>query len=78
MSFKGPDLAVNFLSDNFSGSPEGALVLDVACGSGWVTKVVRLLTSNSTCKVQYLEGFPPVKFKLKTNRGEHMDIGLVH
>ncbi|XP_036971785.1 methyltransferase-like protein 27 [Acanthopagrus latus] len=40
MSFKGPDLAVNFLSDNFSGSPEGALVLDVACGSGWVTKVM--------------------------------------
>ncbi|XP_044062721.1 methyltransferase-like protein 27 [Siniperca chuatsi] len=40
MDYKAPDLAVNFLSDNFSGSPEEALVLDVACGSGWVAKLM--------------------------------------
>lgn len=41
MSYRAPDLAVNFLSDHFSGNPEDALVLDVACGSGWVARVVR-------------------------------------
>ncbi|TKS82765.1 Methyltransferase-like protein 27 [Collichthys lucidus] len=40
MSYRAPDLAVNFLSDHFSGNPEDALVLDVACGSGWVARVM--------------------------------------
>ncbi|XP_076593929.1 methyltransferase-like protein 27 [Chaetodon auriga] len=38
MSYRAPDLAVSALSDHFSGSPEAALVLDVACGTGWVAK----------------------------------------
>ncbi|XP_051255678.1 methyltransferase-like protein 27 isoform X1 [Dicentrarchus labrax] len=38
MSYRAPDLAVNHLSDHFTGNPEQALVLDVACGSGWVAK----------------------------------------
>ncbi|KAM9353591.1 methyltransferase-like protein 27 [Symphorus nematophorus] len=40
MSYRAPHLAVNFLSDNFSGRPEDTLVLDVACGSGWVAKLM--------------------------------------
>ncbi|KAI3360727.1 hypothetical protein L3Q82_012870, partial [Scortum barcoo] len=40
MSYKAPELAAHFLSDNFPGSPEEALVLDVACGSGWVAKLM--------------------------------------
>ncbi len=42
MSYRAPALAVNFLSENFCGSPEDALVLDVACGTGWVAKQVRM------------------------------------
>ncbi|XP_035529061.1 methyltransferase-like protein 27 [Morone saxatilis] len=42
MSYRAPDLAVNHLSDHFTGNAEQALVLDVACGSGWVAKEVRL------------------------------------
>ncbi|XP_049902141.1 methyltransferase-like protein 27 isoform X2 [Epinephelus moara] len=38
LSYRAPQLAVDFLSENFSGSPEEARVLDVACGSGWVAK----------------------------------------
>ncbi|XP_037639628.1 methyltransferase-like protein 27 isoform X3 [Sebastes umbrosus] len=40
LSYRAPYLAVDFLSDNFSGSPEEARVLDVACGSGWVAKLM--------------------------------------
>ncbi|XP_070691512.1 methyltransferase-like protein 27 isoform X4 [Pempheris klunzingeri] len=40
MSYRAPDLAVNLLCDQFSGSPEEVLVLDVACGSGWVAKLM--------------------------------------
>ncbi|XP_038547853.1 methyltransferase-like protein 27 [Micropterus salmoides] len=40
MSYRAPYLAVDALSENFSGSPGEALVLDVACGSGWVAKVM--------------------------------------
>uniref|UniRef100_A0A8D3CQ10 Methyltransferase domain-containing protein n=1 Tax=Scophthalmus maximus TaxID=52904 RepID=A0A8D3CQ10_SCOMX len=36
MSYRAPHLAVTFLSENFTGTPEEALVLDVACGTGWV------------------------------------------
>ncbi|KAK2909620.1 methyltransferase-like protein 27 [Channa argus] len=39
-SYRAPHLAVEFLSKNFCGSPEEALVLDVACGSGWVAKLM--------------------------------------
>lgn len=45
MNYRAPHLAVNFLSENFSGTPEEAVVLDVACGSGWVAKLVRLFPS---------------------------------
>ncbi|XP_018534323.1 methyltransferase-like protein 27 isoform X2 [Lates calcarifer] len=40
MSYRSPHLAVNFLSENFSGSREEAQVLDVACGTGWVAKLM--------------------------------------
>ncbi|KAM3615206.1 uncharacterized protein V6R79_024965 [Siganus canaliculatus] len=40
MSYMAPDLAVGSLRQNFSGRPEEALVLDVACGSGWVARVM--------------------------------------
>ncbi|XP_049439799.1 methyltransferase-like protein 27 [Epinephelus fuscoguttatus] len=40
LSYRAPQLAVDFLSENFSGSPEEARVLDVACGSGLVTKLM--------------------------------------
>ncbi|XP_074495158.1 methyltransferase-like protein 27 isoform X2 [Sebastes fasciatus] len=40
MSYRAPHLAVEFLSDKFSGNPEEAWVLDVACGSGWVAKLM--------------------------------------
>ncbi|XP_049438618.1 methyltransferase-like protein 27 isoform X1 [Epinephelus fuscoguttatus] len=40
MSYRSPHLAVDFLSENFSGSPEEARVLDVACGTGWVAKLM--------------------------------------
>lgn len=42
MDYRAPALAVNFLSENFCGKPEDALVLAVACRSGWVAKLVRL------------------------------------
>ncbi|XP_049902150.1 methyltransferase-like protein 27 isoform X2 [Epinephelus moara] len=40
MSYRAPHLAVDFLSKNFSGSPEEAQVLDVTCGSGLVAKLM--------------------------------------
>ncbi|XP_035019651.1 methyltransferase-like protein 27 [Hippoglossus stenolepis] len=40
MSYRAPHLAVNFLSENFTGSPGDVLVLDVACGTGWVAKLM--------------------------------------
>ncbi|XP_037638732.1 methyltransferase-like protein 27 [Sebastes umbrosus] len=40
MSYRAPHLAVDFLSENFLGSREEARVLDVACGSGWVAKLM--------------------------------------
>ncbi|KAL7393376.1 hypothetical protein ABVT39_009912 [Epinephelus coioides] len=40
ISYRGPHLAVDFLSENFSGSPEEARVLDVSCGTGWVAKLM--------------------------------------
>ncbi|XP_035464057.2 methyltransferase-like protein 27 isoform X1 [Scophthalmus maximus] len=40
MSYRAPHLAVNFLSENFTGTPEESLVLDVACGSGLVAKLM--------------------------------------
>ncbi|XP_008302870.1 Williams-Beuren syndrome chromosomal region 27 protein-like isoform X2 [Stegastes partitus] len=43
MNYKAPHLSVKFLSENFSGNPEQALVLDVACGSGWVAKLMHEL-----------------------------------
>uniref|UniRef100_A0A8D3E2Y0 Methyltransferase domain-containing protein n=1 Tax=Scophthalmus maximus TaxID=52904 RepID=A0A8D3E2Y0_SCOMX len=40
VSYRAPHLAVNFLSENFTGTPEEALVLDVACGTGLVAKLM--------------------------------------
>ncbi|XP_075934612.1 methyltransferase-like protein 27 isoform X1 [Anarhichas minor] len=40
MSYRAPHLAVDFLSDNFPGSRGEARVLDVACGSGWIAKLM--------------------------------------
>ncbi|CAB1422767.1 unnamed protein product [Pleuronectes platessa] len=40
MSYRAPHLAVDFLSENFTGSPGDVLVLDVACGTGWVAKLM--------------------------------------
>ncbi|XP_060936796.1 methyltransferase-like protein 27 [Limanda limanda] len=40
MSYRSPQLAVDFLSENFTGSPGDVLVLDVACGTGWVAKLM--------------------------------------
>ena len=47
MSYRAPHLAVDFLSENFTGSPGDVLVLDVACGTGWVAKLVRFWWQNS-------------------------------
>ena len=41
MGYRAPHQTVDFLNANFSGSREQVLVLDVACGSGWVAKLVR-------------------------------------
>ncbi|KAK9522330.1 hypothetical protein VZT92_018803 [Zoarces viviparus] len=40
MSYRAPHQTVEFLFDNFSGRPEQVQVLDVACGSGWVAKLM--------------------------------------
>ncbi|XP_068436623.1 methyltransferase-like protein 27 [Clinocottus analis] len=40
MKYTAPNQAVNFLFENFSGRPEEVQVLDVACGSGWVAKLM--------------------------------------
>ncbi|XP_034410324.1 methyltransferase-like protein 27 [Cyclopterus lumpus] len=40
MSYRAPHLGIDFLLDNFSGSRGAARVLDVACGSGWIAKLM--------------------------------------
>ncbi|TNN28531.1 Williams-Beuren syndrome chromosomal region 27 protein [Liparis tanakae] len=40
LNYRAPDHAVDFLMENFSGPPEEVQVLDVACGSGLVAKLV--------------------------------------
>lgn len=40
LGYRAPHLAVEFLSENFQGSREDASVLDVACGTGWVAKLM--------------------------------------
>ncbi|XP_042346700.1 methyltransferase-like protein 27 isoform X1 [Plectropomus leopardus] len=40
MNYRSPNLAVNILDANFSGNREEARVLDVACGSGQVAKLM--------------------------------------
>ncbi|XP_028437474.1 methyltransferase-like protein 27 [Perca flavescens] len=40
MGYRAPHQTVDFLNANFSGSPEEVLVLDVACGSGLVAKLM--------------------------------------
>ncbi|XP_028437472.1 methyltransferase-like protein 27 isoform X1 [Perca flavescens] len=40
ISYRAPNQTVDFLNANFSGSREEVLVLDVACGSGWVAKLM--------------------------------------
>uniref|UniRef100_A0A8C9XAM4 Methyltransferase domain-containing protein n=2 Tax=Sander lucioperca TaxID=283035 RepID=A0A8C9XAM4_SANLU len=40
MDYSAPHQTVDFLNANFSGSREQVLVLDVACGSGWVAKLM--------------------------------------
>ncbi|XP_078100614.1 methyltransferase-like protein 27 [Sander vitreus] len=40
LGYSAPHQMVDFLNANFSGSREEVLVLDVACGSGWVTKLM--------------------------------------
>ncbi|XP_029998641.1 methyltransferase-like protein 27 isoform X2 [Sphaeramia orbicularis] len=41
MSFQSPHLAVDFLSEHFIGSPEETRVLDVACGTGYIAKLMK-------------------------------------
>ncbi|KAF3839050.1 hypothetical protein F7725_017767 [Dissostichus mawsoni] len=40
LNYRAPHLAVDFLDDNFPGAREEVQVLDVACGSGLVAKLV--------------------------------------
>ncbi|XP_042280473.1 methyltransferase-like protein 27 [Thunnus maccoyii] len=40
MNYRAPNLAVDFLNANFSGSRQEVQVLDVACGSGLVAKLM--------------------------------------
>ncbi|XP_059195955.1 methyltransferase-like protein 27 [Centropristis striata] len=40
LSWRSPQMVVDFLCDNFCGSREEARVLDVACGSGLVAKMM--------------------------------------
>ncbi|KAF1388569.1 hypothetical protein PFLUV_G00091660 [Perca fluviatilis] len=40
IGYRAPHQTVDFLNANFSGSREQVLVLDVACGSGWVAKLM--------------------------------------
>ncbi|XP_042345410.1 methyltransferase-like protein 27 [Plectropomus leopardus] len=40
IQYKAPKMVVNLLNANFTGSHEEALVLDVACGSGLVAKLM--------------------------------------
>ncbi|XP_056237197.1 methyltransferase-like protein 27 [Seriola aureovittata] len=40
MNYRAPHLVIDFLNANFSGDRQGARVLDVACGSGLVAKLM--------------------------------------
>lgn len=40
INYRAPHLGVDFLNANFSGNHEDVQVLDVACGSGLVAKLV--------------------------------------
>nr|XP_046248615.1 methyltransferase-like protein 27 [Scatophagus argus] len=40
INYQGPNLAADFIFSNFSGSPEEARVLDVACGPGQMAKLM--------------------------------------
>ncbi|XP_056295807.1 methyltransferase-like protein 27 [Pseudoliparis swirei] len=40
LNYRAPNQAVDFLMENFSGRPEEVQVLDVACGSGLVAKLM--------------------------------------
>lgn len=40
LQYQAPSLAAAFLASIFQGSPENALVLDVACGTGLVAQEV--------------------------------------
>ncbi|XP_041798446.1 methyltransferase-like protein 27 isoform X2 [Chelmon rostratus] len=72
MSYRAPELAVNHLSDNFSGSPEGALVLDVACGTGLVAKLMAELGFRHFVGVDGSKGM----LELAANTGFYQDLRL--
>lgn len=41
LDYRAPTLAANCISSHFSGDREGAVVLDVACGTGLVATQVK-------------------------------------
>uniref|UniRef100_A0A4W6DUY3 Methyltransferase domain-containing protein n=1 Tax=Lates calcarifer TaxID=8187 RepID=A0A4W6DUY3_LATCA len=73
MSYRSPHLAVNFLSENFSGSRGEAQVLDVACGTGWVAKLMAELGFRHFVGVDGSKGM----LELAAETGLYQDLRLV-
>ncbi|XP_030013736.1 methyltransferase-like protein 27 [Sphaeramia orbicularis] len=72
MSFRAPHLAVDFLSEHFCGRPEETQVLDVACGTGWVTKLMTELGFRSFVGVDGSKGM----LELAAKTGLYQDLKL--
>lgn len=72
MSYQSPHLAVDLLSEHFSGSPEETRVLDVACGTGWVAKLMKGLGYRYFIGVDGSEGM----LELAAKTGLYQDLKL--
>uniref|UniRef100_A0A673AIZ1 Methyltransferase-like protein 27 n=1 Tax=Sphaeramia orbicularis TaxID=375764 RepID=A0A673AIZ1_9TELE len=72
MSFKAPHLAVDFLTQHFCGRPEETQVLDVACGTGWVAKLMTELGFRSFVGVDGSKGM----LELAAKTGLYQDLKL--
>ncbi|XP_030013731.1 methyltransferase-like protein 27 [Sphaeramia orbicularis] len=75
LGYRAPHLAVDFLSEHFCGHPEETQVLDVACGTGWVAKLMTELGFRSFVGVDGSKGM--LEFAAKTGLYQDLKLALL-
>uniref|UniRef100_UPI0037E8CE30 methyltransferase-like protein 27 n=1 Tax=Semicossyphus pulcher TaxID=241346 RepID=UPI0037E8CE30 len=75
INYRAPQLVVDFLNANFPGSREDARVLDVACGSGLVAKLMSELGFRHFVGVDGSEGM--LELAAKTGLYQYLSLALL-